>query len=63
MKLYTAMASVIFFLTMVLPVSSAVAQQEAEEACINKAEEMQLSDEAFEDFILKCIEESTDKNN
>jgi hypothetical protein len=63
MKSYSVMASAIFLLIMILPMNSAVAQQDAEEACISKAEEMQVPDDKFDDFILQCIEESTDNNN
>jgi hypothetical protein len=53
-----------FFLIMVLPLNSVVAQQDVEEVCINKVQEkIKLSDEKFEDFILKCVEQSTDKNH
>ncbi len=33
----------------------AVTQQEAEEACLNKADEMQIADDKYDDFVQECI--------
>ena len=33
----------------------AVTQQEAEETCLNKADEMQIADDKYDDFVQECI--------
>jgi hypothetical protein len=34
----------------------AVTEQEAEEACLNQADEMQIADDKYDDFVLSCVE-------
>lgn len=38
------------------------AQQDAEEACLAKADEMQIADDKYDEFIQKCIQEATAKS-
>jgi hypothetical protein len=39
-----------------------LAEQDAEEICINKADEMQIADDKYDDFIRNCIEEAATKS-
>jgi hypothetical protein len=34
-----------------------VAEQDAEEICINKADELQIDDDKYDDFIQQCIQD------
>ena len=59
-KISTSVASVL--LLMSLPFTSIVMAQEsameaAEEKCVIKAEDQNIPDDKFDDFVQKCIEE------
>ncbi len=59
LSLLISAASLMLAATFTTPV---LAQQDAEEACLNKADEMQISDDKYDDFIQSCIEELTSKS-
>lgn len=52
-------ASMILAFAFTTPV---LAQQDAEEACIAKADEMQIADDKYDEFIKQCIEQSAPKS-
>ncbi len=59
LSLLISAASLMLAATFTTPV---LAQQEAEEACLSKADEMQIADDKYDEFIQNCIEEAATKS-
>jgi hypothetical protein len=59
LSLLISAASLMLAATFTTPV---FAEQDAEEICLSKADEMQISDDKYDDFIQQCIQELAPKS-
>jgi hypothetical protein len=62
MKFLSLLTSATFIILAAAFTTPVLAQQDAEEVCISKAEEMQVAEDKYDDFVQQCIEELTPKS-
>lgn len=48
-------AASLIMATLIATPAFAVTQEEAEEACLSKADEMMIADDKYDDFVQECI--------
>lgn len=49
-------SSCLIMATLMASPAFAVSQQEAEETCLNKADEMQIAEDKYDEYVQSCIE-------
>jgi hypothetical protein len=62
MKSFSLLASALAVFMATVISTPVMAQQDVEEACIAKADEMQIADDKYDDFIQQCIEAAKPKD-